>query len=168
MNPSIEYMHQICRLVMGCLGTRMQYKCYEHMILERGILFKGFTHVDTPYNTMKECYKNAFLLADENPDKYIYCEGVACSVIPMHHAWCVDERGNVFDPTWKEGSHYVGIPFKIDHVRRTILARKYYGVIDDPQRDFPLYRKFDESVEYKLKGDVEYVNLEKIESYYSR
>jgi hypothetical protein len=54
------------------------------------------------------------------------------------HAWCVNKKGEVFDPTWKDGDEYFGVPFKLDFVRKTILQRKKYGVIDNWEKKWPL------------------------------
>jgi hypothetical protein len=58
------------------------------------------------YGKEKECFKNAFNLAVEHPH-LTYVEGYACREIgrgfyfPTLHAWVVDEKGVVIDPTWR-------------------------------------------------------------------
>lgn len=85
-----------------------------------------------PKDTKKECYKNAFILAESNSD-YTYVEGLAIPGfigIPLEHAWVVDAKGHVIDTTWEDGIEYFGIPFELDFVRKIILETKTWGVID--------------------------------------
>ena len=81
----------------------------------------------------KQCFMNAFKLAQTHPD-LTYVEGFATpdfAPIPMQHAWCVDDDGNVFDNTWKTpGSAYVGIPMTDDFVNERVLKTGVYGVLD--------------------------------------
>lgn len=97
------------------------------------------------------CFSNATLKMSDN-QSLTYVEGYAVHCgLPLEHAWCVDENGKVIDPTWKptyvngnavpEGAiEYFGIPFKRKYVLGTIITRGYYGVLDNPQENFPLYR----------------------------
>ena len=84
---------------------------------------------DVNQDTMKECFSNAFHLALRSPKKYIYVEGFAFSSIPTCHAWCVDLKGNVVDPTWKEGVEYFGIPFKLDFLIQESDKNRTYGLL---------------------------------------
>lgn len=64
------------------------------------------------------CFEQARELALLHPERFTYVEGYAYSQIdfcvPIHHAWCVDEYGNVVDPTWSEPSAgvFAGVPFR--------------------------------------------------------
>ena len=51
-----------------------------------------------PRGTPKECYANAAHLAIWNK-KLTYCEGQVMTILPIDHAWCIDEDGVVVDPT---------------------------------------------------------------------
>jgi hypothetical protein len=44
----------------------------------------------------------------------------------------------VVDPTWDAGAEYFGVPFRHDYLSRVLKARKDYGLIDNPEMDFPL------------------------------
>ena len=82
---------------------------------------------------VKECLQNAGRLALENPDGLTYCEGWA--QMPAHrglttyHAWCLDRKGNVVDPTWahKNGHEYLGVPIKTSALRKQVFATKEWG-----------------------------------------
>jgi predicted ABC-type ATPase len=60
--------------------------------------------------------------------------------LALPHAFCVDHNGTVVDPTWKDGTSYFGVPLKQSFADKTIYARKYYGVIDNMEQKFPLYK----------------------------
>jgi hypothetical protein len=90
----------------------------------------------------RECFRNAATLALRKPKLYTYVEGYAVNRwIALHtvaHAWCVGSDNLVVDPTWDEGTEYFGVPFQHDYLRRVLGARKDYGLIDNPEIDFPL------------------------------
>jgi hypothetical protein len=50
-----------------------------------------------------------------------YVEGYALSVggLVFAHAWCVDDRARVHDPTWPDGAGlaYLGVPFSATYIR---------------------------------------------------
>ena len=81
----------------------------------------------------KQCFQNAGRLALAHPEELTYCEGWA--QMPAHrglsayHAWCLDRKGNVVDPTWthKKGHEYLGLPIKTSALRKQILATKEWG-----------------------------------------
>lgn len=86
------------------------------------------------------CFDKAFSFAVDNGMHYV--EGVArfvpegsCVVVSMIHAWCCDDNGWVVDPTM--GRHYgepyvsyLGVPLKIDYVKREYAVNGYVGCID--------------------------------------
>jgi hypothetical protein len=90
----------------------------------------------------RECFRNAATLALRNPNIYIYVEGYAVNTwIAMHtmaHAWCINSDDFAVDPTWDEGTEYFGVPFRHDYLRQALNARRDYGLIDNPEMDFPL------------------------------
>jgi hypothetical protein len=133
-----SYLEQMTMAIKGLRKNDLKYSCMEEFILKNGLLFAESVKVKK--GRMKECFRNAYLLADSN-DKMIYVEGYAVSnacILPLYHAWCVDSTGKVYDPTWKDGLEYYGVPFDLNFVRRTILDRKYYGVIDNWENHWPL------------------------------
>jgi hypothetical protein len=59
---------------------------------------------------MKQCFYNAAMAAIDHGLRYV--EGYALSIIPVHHAWCVDDAGKVVEVTWKNvGLAYFGVEF---------------------------------------------------------
>jgi hypothetical protein len=84
-----------------------------------------------PRRTRGQCYMNAFKAA--NADRgLIYVEGWChMGLIPIEHAWCIDRRGRVVDPTLPEASGYFGIPFQWTYVQRTALRTGVYGIISN-------------------------------------
>src|SRR5579872_572248 len=95
------------------------------------------------------CFANAFRLLMRHD--MIYVEGYAISTgssMGNLHAWCVDRDGNVYDPTWKNGDAYFGIPFKSEYVKSVIAERierlgeeAYFGILDDYPAGWPLVRE---------------------------
>lgn len=60
-----------------------------------------------------DCYPNAFNLAILSRLHYVEGYAIAGDIgLPLQHAWCVDDAGQVFDPTWADGHTYFGMAFK--------------------------------------------------------
>lgn len=99
----------------------------------------------------KNCYGNAAQAALSFPE-LTYVEGYATGIIPVEHAWCVDESGKVVDTTWDDSQQcaYYGVPFRTDWLRKFLIEKTTYGVIDDWERGYPLLRG-DYTVEEFLK-----------------
>ena len=69
---------------------------------------------------IKNCYSNCLRIATRDSG-YQYVEGYGMSVIPIEHAWLVNENGEVIDPTWVlTGEHfttdYFGVRVPINKV----------------------------------------------------
>ena len=107
-------------------------RSFEYAALPRGV------RMGRP----RECFRNAATLALRKPDIYMYVEGYAVNRwMAMHtvaHAWCIGSDNFVVDPTWDEGTEYFGVPFRHDYLSRVLKARRDYGLIDNPEMDFPL------------------------------
>jgi hypothetical protein len=97
-------------------------------LLEHGEEFQGArwrTHHGKGYRMgkVRECFQNAFLRTLYF-DNLTYCEGYAFSgLLPVHHAWCVDENDVVVDPTWREKKN-----------REPAANWEYFGVRLDVRR----------------------------------
>ncbi len=84
-------------LILDC-GIEMEYSPLPEYI-ERGI--------------PKNCYYNCLELLRKHRD-LTYCEGYAFTEdlpLPLFHAWLVNSKGEVIDPTWKTGDAYLGVRF---------------------------------------------------------
>ncbi|MGM4913213.1 hypothetical protein [Rhizobium sp. 768_B6_N1_8] len=72
------------------------------------------------------CFNNATINAIQREDVF-YAEGYAIDgnlPIPIHHAWLVNEAGEVIDPTWGDTIDHVyfGIAFDRSFVLETLAA----------------------------------------------
>lgn len=117
------------------------YNSMEHYVLTHGQLFER-RPLPRRYKRMPmgHCFRNAFMLASDHRDELRYVEGYALSVIPMHHAWCVDGFGIVVDPTWEDdhGEDYHGVIFDFATVKKAMLGSG--SVLNDFKRDHPLLK----------------------------
>jgi len=88
------------------------------------------------------CFKNATEAVLDNPDRFVYIEGYAVFIIPVHHAWVYDRQTRCcYDPTWEGGgSDYFGVPFNLRYVSRTLLKKQSYGVIDWWEAKWPVLK----------------------------
>jgi hypothetical protein len=149
-----EYLESLTKMMATMRKRELNtYLCMEDFILKNGQGFNG-NRSKVKLGRSKECFKNAYLLADSRDD-VIYTEGFATIPklnLPVMHAWCVDKKGCVFDPTWKDGAEYFGIKFDLKFVRKTILARKKYGVIDNWEERWPLLYGKVKPEEFLYKG----------------
>lgn len=110
---------------------------------------RKFTTINNTEHVGKlgECFRQATNLYLSNKNEYSYCEGYAISEklpIPLMHAWCVDKKGNVVDPTWHENTAtiptgYFGIVLNGDFVLETLGITRHYGILD--HLFFPEVRK---------------------------
>ena len=99
---------------------------------------------DVRYGKVKQCYTNAFNVMLEDPDRFVYVEGVGVAFIPCDHAWVWDrQHQQTVDPTWRNDGDrppvaYLGIPLKHTYVTRAVLKKQTYGVFDDWENHFPI------------------------------
>lgn len=92
-----------------------KYNGFEELILDCGIEMK---YASLPKNISrglpKNCYYNCFEILKDNLD-LTYCEGYALDpnlALPLIHAWLIDRKGKVIDPTWNDcNAVYLGVPF---------------------------------------------------------
>jgi hypothetical protein len=79
------------------------------------------------------CFRNAALVAMTQGLRYI--EGYTAAIIPVHHAWCADDEGNVYEVTWdKPGHAYFGVEFDPKLVFKG-------SVLWNPVRGVKMYQK---------------------------
>mgnify|MGYP003588274102 CR=1 FL=1 len=119
-----------------------KYLSFEDYVFDNGQQFI-FHPLPTGYRhcrrVSQQCYCNAYLLAQDHPELK-YAEGYAMQkgLMPVLHAWCVDDVGLVFDPTWRVPADYYGVIFDLAYVLHVFLKKKEFGVIDNWAEGFPL------------------------------
>lgn len=82
----------------------------EEFVLEHGQAYGAHIPLpdDVQYGFAQQCFNNAFDWAYSPDSPYTYVEGYAHTTtfpIPVYHAWLINERGDVIDPTWRDGGH---------------------------------------------------------------
>ena len=141
-HPVHAYLQTIAGFMKG-KGNDRKYACVPDFLEREGRDYEASPQMPPGEKRCRksQCYMNAYRLAEAHPE-LDYVEGVAISgnLIPMDHAWCADREGRVVDPTWPDGHHYVGVPLRMGFVRRTVFAKKTYGVVDNWQQHWPLLR----------------------------
>ena len=138
-----DYLKSIVAMIDREPPEGYKYKCTHEFVLEHGKPYRARPLPEVyKRGTIKQCYKNSFLLSLETDLTYV--EGFADNIIPVSHAWCVDRDGNVIDPTWPnpENCEYFGIPFKQEYVISNIMKDGYLiSLIDNWQDGFPVFQQ---------------------------
>ena len=105
----------------------MDRPSYERLTLETGDYW--MTAVVDNYGPLGECYRNAYEAATTNSG-WQYVEGFSLSIIPIMHAWCVNEEGDAVEVTWDTpGKEYRGIVIDIAKVSAAIVETGVWGVM---------------------------------------
>ena len=123
------------------------------------------TDVRTPSGRCREdgglrepqaCYANALYAAIGR--KWVYVEGFAipkAGSLAVLHAWVTNphDSGVAYDPTWRAGREYFGIPFRLDYVLRMCKSTGHPGVLDIGELGWPLLRGDDRIEDVIWKSD---------------
>jgi hypothetical protein len=91
----------------------------------------------------RACYSNAIQLACQSPRRFVYVEGQGVPKLagfPVEHAWVLDREGRVYDPTWRDGLAYFGIPFRLGFVLKSIRKSRECSIIENWEHSYPVYR----------------------------
>lgn len=89
---------------------------------------------DVAKGAFGECYRNASILVAMR-ENLRYAEGIATvkgmDGLSFLHAWAVDSKGRVVDPTWDhpEDNQYFGVVYDREKYLAHIQKAKYYGVL---------------------------------------
>lgn len=139
--PLITYLHQLEDIHRRIGNSRSR----EWFVLKYGRHWDEHSTARVRPMKVGACYLNAYRMATMYPKKYTYVEGFAhAGILPVLHAWVVDNSGRVVDPTWhpdngfnlEGGSDYYGIPIKMRYLFRHILKTGYAGMLDAPPWNF--------------------------------
>lgn len=163
------YLHVHVRVATGELNGRdismrragYHYANIEDFVLQHGTVFDRWSPRQDRYmaGTPRYCFDNAYRATYRSRGKLTYVEGYALgSVMPVHHAWCVDEDGGIVDPTWcgdkkpeglwdnpERGEAYLGVPFDLATVRAA-RSKDNCSVLDQWHNHWPLLREPFQSV----------------------
>ena len=129
----------------GRFQKRHGFYNLHHFLLERGQDFE-FTPLPegVPYETPQQCFANSYHCVEDDPERFVYCEGVGHAFLVTDHAWVWDrEYKRVLDLTWRhDWEHpplaYMGIPLKWEYAERINRERQFYGVLDNWQDKWPI------------------------------
>lgn len=134
VNTVKEFLEQ-CAEVWKDINTTPAF------VLENGYQFPTMAPEQPKAGMLKACYMNAARLAMRRKD-LIYVEGYAAGIIPVMHAWCIDQEGRVLETTWPpalQRSHdYYGIPFCTAYLRKRLQVQEHYGLLDQPDHNWPV------------------------------
>ncbi len=127
MSDLKTFLFQVDELMTNVRKSGWLYHSYEGFIM-----WEGTPRIDVRVDVsgrVKECYKNAYMAAIENDWSYV--EGYAMSeILPVMHAWCLDNEGQVVETTWETaGTEYYGVTLEIMWVTERIAATGMWGVM---------------------------------------
>ena len=102
------------------------------------------------------CYANSLQAAIAR--KWVYVEGFAIpkpGSLAVLHAWVTNpyNSGVAYDPTWRAGREYFGIPFRLEYVLRMCERTGHPGVLDIWELGWPLLRGDDRMEDVMWKSD---------------
>jgi hypothetical protein len=49
----------------------------------------------------------------------------------MSHAWLIDEKGRIIDPTWEDGAAYYGVIIPRDAMWEILARTEVWGILDN-------------------------------------
>ena len=149
MSDIENYLNTLCEhrktFAKGTPPEGWEYLCIEDFVRREGQSFGAPSTSELPPDVyrgvIKECFKNCVNSVAMRGTDYLYCEGYACGIIPMLHAWLVSPDGQVVDPTWREpGTEYFGVLFNRKFVLEQTLKQETYGLLDAYTSGWPLLK----------------------------
>jgi len=135
------YLHQIHELRLGTGNDLRQhgytYANHEDFLLQHGVWYRPRRlSRRIRKGPIKRCYANALRVAIQHGLSYV--EGYANSIIPVAHAWCTNDNGQLYEVTWPEpGSAYLGVVFSVERAHDATWNGDA-SVLDDFKRGFPV------------------------------
>ena len=129
MSEVLEYVNNLRRFqVLNGIKRRRRYayESVEELLLEHGQEWTPARNQDDGLPLVKtwpkQCFDNAYRMARASRGRLQYAEGYAVSIIPVEHAWLINEAGEVIDPTWHRhgngiGREYFGVTIPLERVK---------------------------------------------------
>ena len=125
-----------------------KFNSFEELVLYCG---REMTFASLPENIElglpKGCYYNSLKILDKHPE-LAYCEGYALAddlVLPVPHAWLINQESEVIDPTWNIKGAYIGVSFNTDWLISFLESRNqedYLSVFESNYiEDFSLLKE---------------------------
>lgn len=149
----IKYLETVRKVQSGMnsKNTGWPYISIEDYLLKNGRFFRTSSLIKVHRGKMKECFMNAQRLAQMKG--YRYVEGYASGIIPVLHAWTINEHDIVVDPTWDDkDAVYFGVVIPMAYAFKVNLLRKAYGVLDAYEIDYPLLTGEHKLTDYEERG----------------
>ena len=89
------------------------------------------------YRQRKQCYRNAFLNAEIDPKRFVYCEGFCWhrigQQIPIRHAWIIarDKPQLALDSTLDKATiyDYLGVPIQQSSIAEFMRENQTFGPV---------------------------------------
>ena len=124
MSATHKYIKEMTELLReSTCGLSVDYL----LALENGISWDKSRF--EKYGEIGDCHFNAMQMALQHG--WLYAEGWAVfseGLHPQEHAWCVDGKGSVIDPTWANGHDYFGVVFELDFALYVTNETGFYGI----------------------------------------
>lgn len=118
-------------LAFNYKGPKFYYYSAEDFVLQHGEWFDKLPSKPHWRGPLKQCFSNAAYFTRKNKG-FHYVEGFALSIIPVHHAWVVDDDKRIYEVTWENpGKAYIGVEFD----------QKDRGILSDWENDYPLFQQ---------------------------
>ena len=137
-----DYLHEVDRMVRENRNHEgWTYQTYEGLILDKG---QHYTEVEYQrFGDYKMCFANSWLASAATGWDYVEGYAWSAGLIPVLHAWCVDETGRVIETTWDfRVTLYRGLVIPTHVMIESMMDTGKTGLLaGDWERGFPLLRE---------------------------
>lgn len=150
---------KICSDLRGRNHGSLKFKYpggLEDLVLREGLAFSELAAKQPRRRRQGECFKNALELAMSRDDLF-YVEGFALAYIPIHHGWCVDAEGKIYEPTWKpEARPYYGVVLDKEFAMKRVIENDHWGLLSNEIHACPrmLNGEFELAAEFYPEGEA--------------
>jgi hypothetical protein len=118
------------------LMLKMSVPAIFHRFLARnGVEYNAIAKSQERRRARRSCFQNAARFALKHPG-FRYCEGLAVNAegFGFGHGWCLNEVGEVVDPSLKAEDHsYFGVLVHASLLTKALDGTIYYGIFDGPK-----------------------------------